>query len=259
MKMKSFTAFAVKIAAPVPKIEQFEKYLFVGPHPDDIEIGAGATAAKLAAVGKKIAFLILCDGRYGDGASGGVRGDDLARLRREEAVRSAEYLGVKDVRFLNLCDGGFYRKQEMIDGIAQAVGAFGPEMIFAPDPLSKSESHPDHLNAGSAARRIANFAPYPGIMERYGAEAADVRAIAFYMTADPDRYVKTSPELLRKQKEAVFRFHKSQYPDGSEEAKSIALYLSLRSGEFGLRNFCRAAAGFRVQGRTQMHCLPEAD
>ena len=67
MKMKSFTAFAVKIAAPVPKIEQFEKYLFIGPHPDDIEIGAGATAAKLAAAGKKIAFLILCDGRYGDG------------------------------------------------------------------------------------------------------------------------------------------------------------------------------------------------
>ena len=255
----SFTSLAVKIAAPLPKIEQYDRYLFIGPHPDDIEIGAGATAAKLASEGKTVAFLVCCDGRFGDGASGGVKGDALAALRKEEAVRSAAYLGIKDVRFLDLCDGGFYRKEEMIDGIARAVGDFAPDMIFAPDPLSKSESHPDHLNAGLAARRIANFAPYPGIMERYGAKTADVKAIAFYMTAHPNRYVKTSPALLTKQKEAVFDIHKSQYPDGSDEAKSISLYLSLRSGEFGVRNLCRAAEGFRVQGRTQMHCLPEAE
>ena len=42
------TKFVLKFAVPVPKIESFERYLFVGPHPDDIEIGAGATAAKLA-------------------------------------------------------------------------------------------------------------------------------------------------------------------------------------------------------------------
>ena len=40
--------------APLPKIESFQRFLFIGPHPDDIEIGAGATAAKLAAMGKDI-------------------------------------------------------------------------------------------------------------------------------------------------------------------------------------------------------------
>ena len=34
---------------------------------DDIEIGAGATAAKLAAMGKKVTFLICTDGRYSMG------------------------------------------------------------------------------------------------------------------------------------------------------------------------------------------------
>ena len=38
----------LKRAVPVPSVEGFQRYLFVGPHPDDIEIGAGATAAKLA-------------------------------------------------------------------------------------------------------------------------------------------------------------------------------------------------------------------
>ena len=45
------TKLALKIAAPAPRIETFSKYLFIGPHPDDIEIGCGATAAKLAKQG----------------------------------------------------------------------------------------------------------------------------------------------------------------------------------------------------------------
>ena len=32
----------------------------------------------------------------------------------------------------------------------------------------------------------------------------------------------------------------------------------LRAADFGLRNLCGRAEGFRVLGRTQMHCLPEA-
>ena len=60
-----FTKLALKFAAPFPKVQSFDKYLFVGPHPDDIEIGAGATVAALSAQGKNICFLICTDGRYG--------------------------------------------------------------------------------------------------------------------------------------------------------------------------------------------------
>ena len=65
----SLTRLALAFAAPTPKIESFQRYLFIGPHPDDIEIGAGATAAKLAAAGKDVCFLICTDGRYGDGCA----------------------------------------------------------------------------------------------------------------------------------------------------------------------------------------------
>ena len=41
--------------------------------------------------------------------------------------------------------------------------------------------------------------------------------------------------------------------------KTITLYLRLRAADFGLRSFHSTAEGFRVLGRTQMHCLPEAD
>ena len=253
----SFTKQILRIAAPVPRPESFTRYLFIGPHPDDIEIGCGATAAKLAAAGKTVTFLILTDGRYGDGHSAGVKGNALAALRKQEAIHSAARLGISDVRFLDLCDGGFYSYEEMLKGIARIVGDVQPEIIFAPDPSTGRECHIDHLRAGRAAARIACMAPYPGIMERYGAKAAEVQAIAFYMTARPNRFVSTARKDILAQSEALFRYHKSQFPKGSPEAGELSQYLKLRSADFGLRNFSLHAEGFRVLGQTHMHCLPE--
>lgn len=247
----SVTKLALKLAAPLPKPESFDRFLFIGPHPDDIEIGAGATAAKLASLGKAVCFLICLDGRYG---SDTIAPDKLIEIRKAEAIASAKMLGVLDVRFLGLSDGGFYNSDELISGIAKVIGQFKPEVIFAPDPCVTSECHADHLNVGNAARRLAYFAPYAGIMSNYGAESAPVAALAYYMTAKPTRYVKTSKELLNRQINAVFSCHKSQF-DGTEPIK---LYLKLRSFDFGLRRLCLHAEGFRVLGVTQMHCLPEA-
>lgn len=254
----SLTKAVLRFAAPLPKIESFQRYLFVGPHPDDIEIGAGATAAKLAAQGKDICFLICIDGRYGDGnAPAGLTAEELVDLRMAEAKRSAAMLGVSDVRFLGLCDGGFYAQEDLVRGIAEVVGSFQPDMIFAPDFAVASECHIDHLNVGNAAKRIACFAPYEGIMKRYGAAAAPVKGVAFYMTARPNRYVKTAG-YLDKQMDAIFTCHLSQFPADSNEGKAIRTYLKLRAIDFGIRSCMGQAEGFRVLGATHMHCLPEA-
>lgn len=252
------TNLALRIAAPVPKINSFERYLFVGPHPDDIEIGAGAAVAALAAQEKKICFVICTDGRYGDtNAPAGITGDKLAGLRREESLRSAAALGVTDVRFLDLSDGGFYSQDDLVHGIASVIGGFQPDIVFAPDPSPISECHIDHLNVGRAVRSIAVNAPNRGIMERLGAAPCPVKAVAFYMTAKPNVYIKTTG-FLQKQLDALFNNHLSQYPEGSADRDSIALYLKLRAFDFGLRSFHRSAEGFRVLGTIHMHCLPEA-
>lgn len=254
----SLTSFALRFAAPPPEVEQFERYLFLGPHPDDIEIGAGATAARLAAAGKYVSFLICTDGRYGlEHAPVGTSPEQLVGIRKAEAVASAKALGVEDVRFLDLSDGGFYDFDELLRRTAQVIGEFRPQLIFAPDPDVSSECHVDHRRVGECAKRLGFFAPFAEIMARYGAASAPVEALAFYMTAKPNRFVETRG-LLPRQLEAVFGCHRSQFPVGCAEAKSIALYLRLRSADLGLRALCGAAEGFRVLGRTQMHCLPEA-
>ena len=254
----SLVKMILKAAVPIPKIEEFQRFLFVGPHPDDIEIGAGATAAKLAAMGKEICFLVCLDGRFGDGsAPEGIRGDRLVEVRKQEAVASAAMLGVTDVRFLDLSDGGFYDQADLIRGIAQVVGDFQPDVLLAPDPDVTSECHADHRNVGAAVRQIACFAPYPGIMAGYGAKAAPVKALAYYMTAKPNRFVGTRG-YLQLQLNSIFQCHRSQFPEGSAEGSAIQLYLKLRSVDFGLRSGKFCAEGFRVLGPTHMHCLPEA-
>ena len=253
----SLTRLALRFAAPAPRVERFERYLFLGPHPDDIEIGAGATAAKLAAAGKQVCFLVCTDGRFGlEHAPAGTTPEALIALRQAEALASARALGVTDVRFLPFSDGGSYDLEDLVQAAARIVGDFQPQVILAPDPDVTSECHVDHRNAGETAKRLAFFAPFPAVMARYGAKAAPVEALAFYMTARPNRFVGTRG-LLPRQLDAVL-CHRTQFPPDSDAFRSVALYLKLRAADFGLRSLRWKAEGFRVLSQTQMHCLPEA-
>lgn len=252
----SLTRLVLRFAAPVPKIESFDRYLFIGPHPDDIEIGAGATAAKLAAMGKTVCFLVCTDGRFGEG-NVPETGDALAALRQREAIASAKVLGVTDVRFLGFSDGGFYHPSDLTSEIAKVIGDFRPDMVFAPDPCVSAEGHADHLNVGEAVRRLLVFTSHGGIMGKLGASRARVKAAAFYMTAKVNQYVGTRG-YLGKQLESIFSCHTSQFPAGNADGKRIAMYIKLRAIDFGIRSFKGCAEGFRVLGQVHMHCLPEA-
>jgi len=254
----SLTSLVLKFAAPVPNIENYDRFLFVGPHPDDIEIGAGATAAKLAAMGKHVKFLICLDGRFGDEkVPAETSRDKLVEVRKREAIASAKMLGVDNVHFLGFSDGGFYDTEELTKAIAKEVSLFKPDIIFAPDPCVSSECHADHLNVGNAARQVAYFAPYPGIMQEYGAESCNIKVLAYYMTAKPNVYVKTTGYINR-QIDAVFSSHLSQFPIDCADAKTISLYIKLRSVDYGIRSLKGSAEGFRALGRVHMHCLPES-
>ncbi len=250
-------ASIIKKVAPPPAVESFNRFLFFGPHPDDIEIGAGATIAKLAGKGKKITFVICTDGRYGlDFAPEGTTSEELIEIRKKESIAAAAKLGVTDVRFLGFSDGGAYEFEDLKKKMAEVIGEVKPEVVFAPDPCVDSECHTDHLNVGEASRRIAFFAPFGQIMEGFGAEGARVEALAYYMTARPNQYIGTG-NGIEKQFKSI-QTHQSQFPKNSDAFKQVALYLKLRSFFFGAKSMKGKAEGFRVLGRTQMHCLPEA-
>ncbi len=254
------TKFAIKTAIKQKKIEQYDNFLFIGPHPDDIEIGAGATISKLSQMGKNITFLICTDGRYGKENCKELTSMQLIEIRKKESIKSANFLGVNRVLFLDLEDGNQYSYEKLVKEIAKVINSINPEIIFAPDPDVISETHLDHLNVGRACKELANFASYPEIFIHYLDneklnENIKIEAIALYMTAKPNIYVKTTKHY-KKQIEAL-SMHASQYPKNSVAFNSVALYLKLRSIEFGMKKFKRACEGFRILNKTTMHCLPE--
>ena len=119
--MSFLTWILKKFVVPIPKIDAFDEYLFIGPHPDDIEVGAGATVSRLVEMGKKVTYLIATDGCYGS-QTADYNKAELIKTRQEESLAAAKVIGVNDVRFLPFSDCGIYDQNEITHAIAKKYG-----------------------------------------------------------------------------------------------------------------------------------------
>ena len=73
--------------------------LAIGSHPDDVELGCGATIAKEISLGKKVGILDLTRGELG------TRGSAI--IRDKEASKAAKILGAVVRENLAFADGFF--------------------------------------------------------------------------------------------------------------------------------------------------------
>jgi len=130
--------------------------LFVGPHPDDVELFCGGTVARLVSLGYRV---VIVDLTRGEMASNGD-----PESRAAEAQAAATILGVALRENLGLPDACLEPTQHA-PALAQAIRAHRPELIFAPSAFDR---HPDHEAAHALVRRavflagLAKFAPDGG-------------------------------------------------------------------------------------------------
>jgi N-acetylglucosamine malate deacetylase 1 len=101
-------------------------------HPDDLEAVMGGTAAKLAAKGRSILFVDLCDG---EPARHGERGE-----RAEQASRAASILRV-DRYMLPLHDRLMRDTPDARLAVARLIRNHKPRLVFT---TAGSGIHPDH-------------------------------------------------------------------------------------------------------------------
>ena len=244
----------LKKAVPLPKLTRFDRYLFVGPHPDDIEVACGGTVAVLTKMGKQVTFLIATNGCVGS-VDPTLTSQQIVEIRKVESLKSAKLLGVADVRFLPYDDGGDYDKNAMKADIVAAILDVKPQVVFCPDYTVPSECHPDHLNVGKIVTDAVFVAGWDKLTARMGLNGS-VGGInlAYYYTHKPNSYVgvKSTYKLRR---EAV-ACHASQFTQ--EDLSSLQRYFDLREIRFGLRSCKGRAEGFRALAPTHQHCFPEA-
>ncbi len=121
--------------------------MFFGAHPDDVELSAGGTAAKLAKLGYKIG---ICDLTRGEA---GTRGS--ADMRDKEAQDAAKILGAVVRENLALPDTEFQNTRENQLKVIRLIRTYCPEFIFIP---YWDDRHPDHVRASGLLREAAYYA-----------------------------------------------------------------------------------------------------
>lgn len=119
--------------------------LFIGAHPDDVEIIAGGTVARLVALGREV---VVADATRGEM---GTRGTPEQRER--EAARAAQVLGVRRLN-LGLPDGRIGDDiPAATRAVVRALRDVRPRVVFVHET---GDHHPDH-NALSQAVKFACF------------------------------------------------------------------------------------------------------
>ena len=115
-----------------------KQILSFGAHPDDIEIGCGGTEYKLIQKGYDVTHVYVTSGEAGSQL---ISKKELASIREQEAHTSAEYLGVKDVKFLRCNDGLTFFTEETRVSIINLIREIQPEIVFV---HGACDLFPDH-------------------------------------------------------------------------------------------------------------------
>src|SRR6266480_2973483 len=78
--------------------------MVIGAHPDDADVGAGATSALWVRQGKKVVWVIMTDGTEGSEIPS-LSETELMHRRECEQRKACEILGIQAVEFLRFPDG----------------------------------------------------------------------------------------------------------------------------------------------------------
>jgi N-acetylglucosamine malate deacetylase 1 len=214
--------------------------LAFGAHADDVEIGMGGTIAKFASAGKQIG---ICDLTRAELSSNGT-----IEIRKDEAWKAAEILGVRIRENLNLPDRGLFYNQEYINKIAEIIRKYRPVIVFAP---YMEDRHPDH---GHCARLVEEAVFSAGIRNfetggNFGPHK--VKSLHFYMINGfhkPDFLIDISAYMDKKI--AGLEAYQSQFTKspGSFDTPLVNGYIetvAARESLFGKQAGVQYAEGFK--------------
>ena len=107
--------------------------LVFGSHPDDAELGAGATIAKEVASGKNVGIVDLTRGELG------TRGS--AEIRDKEAITAAKILGVAVRENLEFADGFFANDKQHQMAVIRMLRKYQPNIVLC---NAIEDRHIDH-------------------------------------------------------------------------------------------------------------------
>lgn len=167
-----------------PSLKNVKTALFIQPHPDDNEIGAGGTMALLRRQGTDVYGLTVTEGRGGSDDPN-ITPEMLGDIRKEEAHEAMKRLDVIDLGNLGYHDQNPIVPEKLVEDIVRVIRKIKPDIIFTVDPRLENEMHPVHLQVGQAVSEafMRSGQIYYPFHENYShLDAHKVKNIGFYFT-----------------------------------------------------------------------------
>ena len=137
----------IKIDTTIMKLD----ILAFGAHPDDIELGCGATIAKEVSLGKKVGIVDLTQGELG------TRGS--AELRMIEANNAAKILGVSVRENVGFADGFFTNDKKHQLEIIKMIRKYQPDIVLC---NAIDDRHIDH---GKGSKLVSDACFLSGLVK----------------------------------------------------------------------------------------------
>lgn len=125
--------------------------LAIGAHPDDVELGCGATLAKEVHNGKKIGIIDLTRGELG------TRG--TAETRKAEAADGAKILGAAIRENMGFADGFFINDKSHQMELIKMIRKYQPEIVLC---NAINDRHIDH---GKGSQLVSDSCFLSGLMK----------------------------------------------------------------------------------------------
>lgn len=124
-----------------------KKLLSVFAHPDDESFGPSGTLAKYASEGVEVHLLIATKGESGQNNLTTPTHLSLAQVRKKEALKAAQIIGVAKVEFLGFIDGELKQNNyhAVADKIMKKLKDFKPQVVVTFDNTGIS-GHIDHIH-----------------------------------------------------------------------------------------------------------------
>lgn len=215
--------------------------LFLGAHPDDVEISCAGTVLHFVGQGARVVIADLTRGEKG------TRGTDKSRAA--ECLAATRMMQVHDRVNLELPDTAVRADDRSVRSVVELLREHRPRLLFAPHP---ADVHPDHAGTAELAGRawflagLRNFAPdvgpphRPRLLIRYPGNDA----------VEPTFCVDISAAVERKRE--VIRCYETQVdlPDKKHLIRGLDPLerIEARDRYFGAQLGCRAAEPYTTNG-----------
>lgn len=223
--------------------------LAFGSHPDDVELGAGATIAKEVANGKKVGIVDLTRGELG------TRGS--AEIRDVEATKSAEILGVEIRENLCFDDGFFVNDKEHQLQVIRLLRKYRPDIVLC------NAIYDRHIDHGKGSDLVSDACFLSGLVKiDTMAEGDDQwqnawrpKAVYHFIqwkNIEPDFVVDVSG-FIDKKMEAILAYSsqfydpKSNEPDTPISSKNFVDSVKYRARDLGRLTGVEYGEGFTTE------------